>query len=267
MWNFTSKIFFLNQLRLEKDLIYDIMHLMNQLLLNQVKKAIRDYKMIDKNDLVGVGLSGGKDSLALLYALCEINSHLKDPFNLIAITIKLSKDNPDTSYLQKVCDKLGVTFHIVDTDIEEVVFDVREEKSPCSLCANLRRGILNDTAKSLGCTKVALGHNRDDAVETFLMSLFYEGRIHNFSPLTYLSRKDITIIRPLIYSWEKDIINFNDLLKIKPVKNPCKVAGKTTRQSIKEFIKEEEKTNEDFKYNLFKAFTKGQVSGWKEVIK
>lgn len=230
-----------------------------------MRKAIKDYDMIQHNDCIAVGLSGGKDSLALLYCLTKIRGYIEQSFDIKAVTIKLSDTNPDTEYLKKFCENINVEYIVKQTDIEKIVFESREERSPCSLCANLRRGILNDTAKSLGCNKVALGHNKDDAIETFLMCISYEGRLHTFSPVTYLSRKDITVIRPLIYSWEDEIIQFNDKMGITPVKTLCKAAGVTNRQRIKELIEEEALINPNFKYNLFRSFTKGEISRWHEV--
>lgn len=242
-----------------------IIPLMGTLILSQIRKAIKDYDMIQDGDNIAVGLSGGKDSLALLYGLCELRGRIKQSFNLKAITIKLGPNNPDTDYLRKFCDRMDVEYIIEETDIEQIVFEVREEKSPCSLCANLRRGILNDKAKSIQCNKVALGHHKDDAIETFLMCMFYEGRFHCFQPVTYLTRKDITIMRPLIYSWEDDIGEFIDSLNITPVKAVCKMAGHTNRHRIKEYIKNEVEINPNFKYNLFRSFTKGGISEWQEV--
>lgn len=243
-----------------------IIPIMSVLLISQMRKAIKDYDMIQNGDNIAVGLSGGKDSLAMLYGLNQIKGHIEQSFNIKAVTLKLSGSNPDTDYLQHFCDKLNIEYVVRQTDIEQIVFEAREEKSPCSLCANLRRGILNDTAKNLGCNKVALGHNKDDAIETFLLCMFYEGRMHTFSPVTYLSRKDITVIRPLIYSFEKDIISFNESMSIKPVKTLCPMAGRTNRQRIKEYIENESIINPNFKYNLFRSFTHDGISGWKEVV-
>jgi len=250
---------------LKNSTVDDIIPIMSILLVSQMRKAIKDYDMIQHNDCIAVGLSGGKDSLALLYCLTKIRGYIEQPFDIKAVTIKLSDTNPDTDYLKKFCENINVEYIVKQTDIEKIVFESREERSPCSLCANLRRGILNDTAKSLGCNKVALGHNKDDAIETFLMCISYEGRLHTFSPVTYLSRKDITVIRPLIYSWEDEIIQFNDKMGITPVKTLCKAAGVTNRQRIKELIEEEALINPNFKYNLFRSFTKGEISRWHEV--
>ena len=239
---------------------------MGILLISQMRKAIKDYDMIQNKDCIAVGLSGGKDSLAMLYGLSLIRGHIEQSFEIKAVTLKMSSINPDTDYIKTFCDRINVELVIKQTDIEQIVFEAREEKSPCSLCANMRRGILNDTAKSNGCNKVALGHNKDDAIETFLMCMYYEGRFHTFTPVTYLSRKDITVIRPLIYSFEKDIKDFNERMDITPVKTLCPMAGKTNRQRIKEYIENESLINPNFKYNLFRSFTHGGISGWKEVI-
>ncbi len=239
---------------------------MGILLISQMRKAIKDYDMIQNGDNIAVGVSGGKDSLAMLYGLSQIKGRIEQSFEILAVTLQLSETNPDTDYIKDFCDRINVKLFIKRTDIEQIVFEARKEKSPCSLCANLRRGILNDTAKTLGCNKVALGHNKDDAIETFLMCMFYEGRLHSFAPVTYLSRKDITVIRPLIYSFENDIKSFNEKNNIKPVKTLCPVAGKTNRQRIKEYIEAESIINPNFKYNLFRSLTTGGISNWKEVI-
>ncbi len=239
---------------------------MSGLVISQMRKAIIDYDMIQDEDTIAVGLSGGKDSLALLYGLSRIRGYIEQSFDIKAITLKLSEENPDTDYLKTFCDSIDVELVVKQTDIEQIVFEERKEKSPCSLCANLRRGMLNDTAKTLGCNKVALGHNKDDAIETFLLCLQYEGRLHTFAPVTYLSRKDITVIRPLIYSFEQDIIAFNESAGITPVKTLCPAAGFTHRQRIKEYIENESSINPNFKYNLFRSFTHANISGWKEVL-
>lgn len=239
--------------------------LMSKLLLSQIRKAIKDYDMIQDGDCIAVGLSGGKDSLALLYGLSELRGRIKQSFDIKAVTIELGANNPDTEYLKKFCTNINVEYFIKPTDIQQIVFDERKEKSPCSLCANLRRGILNDTAKDLDCNKVALGHNKDDAIETFLMCLSYEGRFHCFQPVTYLTRKDITVIRPLIYSWEDEIIEFVKNMNITPVKAICPMAGQTNRHRIRAYIENEVDINPNFKHNLFRAFTKGKVADWQEV--
>ena len=220
-------------------------------LLSKARQAINDFDMIQDGDKIAVGLSGGKDSLTLLHILSNYKKFSPQKFELIAIT--LNPGGVDNSPLYDFCKDLNVEFHEIQTNIKEIVFDIRKEKNPCSLCANLRRGALNDSAKKLGCNKVALGHHKDDAVETFLMSMFYEGRVSCFSPKTYLDRKEITVIRPMVYIDEcmtkKATLDFNYPI----IKNPCPVDGHTNRQNIKELIEKLNTSIPDFKRNLFKS--------------
>ncbi|MBO5851210.1 MAG: tRNA 2-thiocytidine(32) synthetase TtcA, partial [Clostridia bacterium] len=181
-----------------------------QQLMSPVRRALDDYKMIQDGDKVAVGLSGGKDSLALLCALNGIRRFYPNKFELVAITVDmgLDYDESEKKALKEFVEGLGVTYVIEKTQIAEVVFNERKEKNPCSLCANMRRGALNGKAKELGCNKVALGHHGDDLIETFFLSMFYEGRISTFHPVTELSRQDLTVIRPLIYARERDVYSF-----------------------------------------------------------
>lgn len=208
-------------------------------IVSSMTKAIKKFNMINNGDKVAVGLSGGKDSLILLSALSAFQKFEGENFELIAITIDQSGGKLDFSGLQKFCDDLQVPLYIEKTDIFEVVFDERKEKNPCSLCAKMRRGTLNSKAKSLGCNKVALAHHCDDLMETFFLSLFYEGRLSTFSPVTYLSNVDITAIRPLVYVSEEGII---DATKNFPIlKNPCPANHKTKREEIKNLLKKLDK--------------------------
>ena len=191
-------------------------------------KAIKEFDMIKSGDKVAVGLSGGKDSLALLLALKNFQQFEGENFDLVAITIDQSGGKQNFDDLKKFCAELNVDLHIVKTDIFEVVFDIRNEKNPCSLCAKMRRGTLCSTAKELGCQKLALAHHADDLVETFFLSLFYEGRLNTFSPITYLSNTDITAIRPLVYVNEDDVIKATKNLPI--LKNPCPANHRERRQ-------------------------------------
>ena len=179
-----------------------------QRLLSYVRRAVQDYDMIQDGDRIAVGISGGKDSLTLLMALKGLQRFYPKKFEIEAITVSLGFEGMDFSPIQKFCDELGVHYSIVDTQIGEIIFDARKEKNPCALCSKMRKGALNNKVEELGCNKIALGHNRDDVIETFFMSLFYEGRIHCFSPYTFLSKKKIASIRPLIYVPEKDVIGF-----------------------------------------------------------
>ncbi len=222
-----------------------------QKLLSKARQAIKDFNLIEENDKIAVGLSGGKDSLTLLHILKSYQRFSPEKFELIAIT--LNPGGVDNSPLHKLCKELDIEFHEVQTDIKEIVFDIRKEKNPCSLCANLRRGALNDTAKKLGCTKVALGHHKDDAIETFLMSMLYEGRVSCFSPKSHMDRQNLTIIRPMIYIEEYMTRKAANDYNYPIIKNPCPADGKTNRQNIKELVA---KLNQDMpgsKKNLFGA--------------
>lgn len=222
-----------------------------QKLLSKTRQAIKDFDMIQNNDKIAVGLSGGKDSLTLLSILKNYQKFSPQNFELIAIT--LNPGGVDNSPLYTFCEELDVPFYEIQTDIKEIVFDIRKEKNPCSLCAKLRRGALNDNAKKLGCNKVALGHHKDDAVETFLMSMFYEGRINCFSPKTYLDRQDLTIIRPMVYVDEYMTKKATKIYNYPVIENPCPANGNTKREDIKNLVSDLGKTFPDIKRNIFGA--------------
>ncbi len=174
-------------------------------LLSYLRRAVEDYDMIAPGDRIAVGISGGKDSLALLCGLAALRLFYPHPFELVALTVDMGFPGTDYSEVEALCRELDVPYHVKKTEIATIIFDIRKEKNPCSLCAKMRRGVLHSTAKELGCNKVALGHHFDDVVETFMLNLFHEGRIGCFQPVTYLSRADITLIRPLVYMPEKDV--------------------------------------------------------------
>lgn len=222
-----------------------------QKLLSKSRKAIQDFNLIQDGDKIAVGLSGGKDSMALLRILKSYQRFSPEKFELIAICLQMG--GVDNSSLHELCKELDVELHEIPTDIKEVVFDIRKEKNPCSLCAKMRRGALNDHAVRLGCNKVALGHHKDDALETLLMSMFYEGRVSSFSPKSYLDRTGITVIRPMIYVEEYMIIKAAEEMNFKIVKNPCPADGNTKRQYIKELIVRMQDEMPDFKKNIFIA--------------
>ena len=202
-----------------------------------VRKADTDFEMIVPGDRIAVGVSGGKDSLLLLYALSLYRKFSGKDFTLQAITLKLGLEPFDVAPIAALCEKLDVPYTVIDTEIAHIIFDVRKETNPCALCAKMRRGALNDAAKELGCNKVALGHHRDDAIETLLMSLLFEGRLHTFHPNTYLSRKGVTVIRPMIYVPEKHVKHMVKVLDLPVVKNPCPADGHSKREEIKELIR------------------------------
>lgn len=192
--------------------------------------------MIQEGDRIAVGISGGKDSLTLLKALRLYQYFSPVSYHLEAITLTMGFDNFDVSPIQTYCKDLEIPYTIKHTLIGKIVFETRKEKNPCSLCARMRRGALHNTALELGCTKVALGHNLDDVIETFFLSLFYEGRFNTFSPTTFLDRKKITLIRPLIYAPEAEIATVAKEHNLPILRNPCPANGHTQRSNIKKMI-------------------------------
>lgn len=220
--------------------------------------------MIQEGDRIAIGVSGGKDSLTLLVALRKLMDFYPVKFELKAVTLAMGIGEADFSPVAMLCEEIGVEYIVEDTYIGKIVFEDRQEKNPCSLCANLRRGALNNTALRLGCNKVALAHNRDDVIETLLMSTFYEGRIHSFSPVTYLDRKGITVIRPLLYVEEKDIRAFVKNHQLQIVHNPCQANGHTKRQYIKELLADLSVENREIKNNIFGAIKRSGLDGWHE---
>lgn len=230
-----------------------------QKLLSKSRRAIQDFKLIENGDKIAVGLSGGKDSLTLLYILNAYKRFSPEKFDLIAITLNPGT-GADFSPLHKLCDELQVPFYEIATNIKEVVFDIRKEKNPCSLCANIRRGALNTNAKNLGCNKIALGHHKNDAIETLLLSMFYEGRIQSFSPKTYLDKADITLIRPMVYIDELEIKSFIKKNDISVINNPCPANGFTKRQEVKDLTYELDKRIPGFKKNIFSALNNPEQS-------
>lgn len=234
-----------------------------QQLLSLVRKAVDEYEMISDGDKIAVGVSGGKDSLALLVALKHLQRFYPKKFELEAISVSLGLPGSDFSDVAALCEELGVTYTIVETDIGHVVFDVRKEPNPCSLCSKMRKGALNGELVRRGCNKVALGHNKGDVIETFFMSLFFEGRLHTFSPVTYLDRKDITQIRPLLYCDEDDISKFITNSGIKILKSPCPADGKTKRAEIRKFIVEQCENYPMLRDKVFTAIrTSKDMKGW-----
>lgn len=233
-------------------------------ILSRTRRAVDDYHMIAEGDKIAVGVSGGKDSLTLLCALAELRRFYPNKFDILALSIDMGFDGTDFSKVQELCEKIGVEYIIEKTDIAEVVFDIRKESNPCSLCAKMRRGGVNDLAVKNGCNKVALGHHNEDVLETFFLSLFYEGRLGCFSPVTYLSRKDIHVIRPLIYVAEGDIKGYANRAELPVVYNPCPMDGKSKRQDMKEFINSRQKNDKFFKKKILNAIQTG-LPAWQKL--
>lgn len=232
-------------------------------ILSQMRRAIEDFHMIDEKDKIAVALSGGKDSITLLLALKNLQIFYPKHFDIMALTIDPGSNVFDTTELQKLCEEQQIEYVIEKTDIKEIVFDVRKEKNPCSLCANMRRGALNNVAKAHGCNKVALGHHQDDVIETLLLSLFYEGRINTFSPVTHLERAGITTIRPMIYVKEKTIKQFAKKQALPIMKKNCEMDGNSQRESMKNLLNELSKDNPKIKDTIFGAIKRSTIDGWK----
>lgn len=201
-----------------------------------IRRADKDFGLIQAGDTVCVGVSGGKDSMLLLYAMALYRKFCPNKYNLIAATLHMGLEPFDLEPVRALCEELDVAYTVQKTQIAQVIFEERKEKNPCSLCAKMRRGALIDLCKELGANKLALGHHRDDALETLLLSMFYEGRMHTFHPKTYLSRKDITQIRPMVYLPEKRVIHMVNSLNLPVVKSPCPANGVTKREEMKKLL-------------------------------
>lgn len=226
-----------------------------QKILGYLRKAVQQYNMIQNDDKIAVGVSGGKDSLALLEGLVRLRQFIGIDYEIIALSVDAMFGGTPTSFsnITEYCQKLGIAHNIITTHIGEIVFDIRMEKSPCSLCAKMRRGALNNAAAELGCNKLALGHNSDDAAETFIMNLFTEGRIGCFSPVTLLEDKNLTIIRPLILAPEKDIRRAVKKSSLPVLISNCPAAGYTNRQKTKELITSLERQDHGIKKRIIGA--------------
>ncbi|MDD2649098.1 MAG: ATP-binding protein [Eubacteriales bacterium] len=221
--------------------------------LGAIRRADEDFNMIQRGDRIAVGVSGGKDSLLLLYALSLYRNFPGRDFSLVALTLDMGRKPFDTAPVQELCDKLGVEYHVKESEIAHIIFDIRKEKNPCALCAKMRRGVLSDMAKEYGCNKLAFAHSREDALETLMMSLIFEARLYTFNPVTYWSRSDLTVIRPMIYLPEKHIIHVVKEYELPVVKNPCPANGNTKRQEMKELMKEMTSRYPQFKDYMLRA--------------
>ncbi|MBP3500845.1 MAG: tRNA 2-thiocytidine(32) synthetase TtcA [Oscillospiraceae bacterium] len=233
-----------------------------QHILGLVRRCVEDYRMIAPNDRLAVGVSGGKDSLLTLVALAQLRRFYPIPFTLEAITLEMGMPGMDFSPVAALCEKLEVPYQRIQVPVYQIVFEERREKNPCSLCAKLRRGSLNTALTERGIHKIALGHHYDDAIETLLMNLLFEGRIGCFQPVTYLNRTDVTQIRPLLYCREDEIRRTAERLQLPVVHNPCPADGSSRRQEIKELIGQLEKTYPDLKQKLFGSIQRYPLYGW-----
>ena len=233
-----------------------------QKLYSYTRQAINDFQLIQDGDKIAIGVSGGKDSLALLYALSGLKKFIHEKIELVAITIDLGYDNFDTKEIQKLCEKLEIEFHLVKTQIAQILKAKIQNGSYCSLCAKMRKGALTDFAKQIGCNKIAYAHHKDDFIETMMLSLLYEGQFFTFPPKLYHKEADITIIRPLIYIPEVDIIGFKNKYELHCVTNPCSFDGTTRREYVKKLISQIQKENPNVKEKMFNAILKDKIYEW-----
>lgn len=233
-----------------------------QKLMGLVRRCAQDYQMIEEGDSIAVGVSGGKDSLALLVLLAELRGYYGKRFSLTAVTVDMGLEGMDYSPVAELCRRLEVPYHRIRTEIGPIIFDYRKEKNPCSMCAKMRRGALNQAILELGCSKLALGHHYDDAVETFVMSLIYEGRIGCFQPVTYLDRTGITQIRPMLYISEKTVAHFAQRMNLPVVHNTCPADKHTKREEIKKLVYDLSAVYPDLKDRIFGAMQRLPLPEW-----
>ena len=233
-----------------------------QKLLSYTRQAVDEYQMIQEGDKIAIGVSGGKDSLTLLYAMVNLQKFYPKHFDLIALTIDLGYEDFDLSEIRKLCIDLQIEHQTIKTEIQKILFSDVREGSACALCARLRKGALNDAAKALGCNKVAYGHHMDDVIETMMMALIYEGRFCSFWPVTFLDKTELTVIRPMIYVPENEIKGFDNKMQLPVTKNPCPIDGSTKREYVKKLIKELNTANPGVKKRLFHAIKEGNLEGW-----
>lgn len=234
-----------------------------QKLYSYTRRALEQFHMIDENDKIAIGVSGGKDSLTLLYALSGIRRFYPKKFDLIAISVDLGFGIQDFSKIEKLCTRLNIPLYIVPTEINQIVFLDRKESNPCSLCAKMRKGALNEKSLELGCNKIAYAHHKDDIIETMMLSLIYEGRLHSFAPVTYLDRTHLYVIRPLMFVNESEIIGFENKQNLPVAKNPCPADGHTKREYVKNLIAQLNRDNPGVKERMFSAILNSNIKGWR----
>lgn len=236
-----------------------------QRLLSLVRQAIDQYHMIEEGDHIAIGISGGKDSLTLLWGLAYLQRFYPKQFSLSAITVDMGIDTMDLEPIKALCQEFQVSYEIVPTEIGKILFDIRKETNPCSLCAKLRKGALNQKALEMECNKIAYAHHKDDLIETAMMSLLYEGRFYAFSPVTHLDRTDLTVIRPLMFVSEADVKGFRNKYQLPVCKNPCPMDGHTRREYVKTLIHTLNMENPGVKDRLFRAVIEGHIDGWPDI--
>lgn len=233
-----------------------------QKLLSKVRSAIDDYHMIEEGDRIAIGVSGGKDSIALLYALSHLKKFYPKSFELYAVTIDLGFDNMNYDSIKELCKELQIQYIKIPTEIAKIVFEIRKEKNPCSLCAKMRKGAFKHAIDHLKCNKIAYAHHKDDVVETMMLSLIYEGRFQSFSPVTYLEDIQLSVVRPLIYLGESDIIGFINKYNLSIVKNTCPMDKLSKREYVKHLIRNINLENPGVKNRMFTAIKNSNMEGW-----
>lgn len=236
-----------------------------QRLLSLIRQAVDQYEMIEEGDHIAIGISGGKDSLTLLWGLAHLQKFYPKHFSLSAITVDMGIDTMDLEPIKALCQEFQVSYETVPTEIGKILFDIRKETNPCSLCAKLRKGALNQKALEMGCNKIAYAHHKDDLIETAMMSLLYEGRFYAFSPVTHLDRTDLTVIRPLMFVSEADVKGFRNKYQLPVCKNPCPMDGHTRREYVKNLIHTLNMENPGVKDRLFRAVIEGHIDGWPDI--
>lgn len=236
-----------------------------QRLLSLIRQAVDQYEMIEEGDHIAIGISGGKDSLTLLWGLAHLQKFYPKHFSLSAITVDMGIDTMNLEPIKALCQEIQVPYEIVPTEIGKILFDIRKETNPCSLCAKLRKGALNNKALEMGCNKIAYAHHKDDLIETAMMSLLYEGRFYAFSPVTHLDRTDLTVIRPLMFVSEADVKGFRNQYQLPVCKNPCPMDGHTRREYVKNLIHTLNMENPGVKDRLFRAVIEGHIDGWPNI--
>ena len=243
-----------------------------QKILSRVRAAVERYEMIEDGDRIAVGISGGKDSLTMLYALAALKEFLPKKFELVGLQIDMGFDRSPSvaapknehAEIRALCGSLGVQYHVKESEIAKVIFDIRKESNPCSLCSRMRRGVLTDEAKALGCNKIALGHHYDDAAETLMLNLFYEGRLGCFRPVTYLSRSDMYVIRPMILTEERQIKSFVKKAALPVEATPCPEDRQTEREEMKNLLHSLDRQHRGIYRRIVGALERSGLDGWKE---
>lgn len=235
-----------------------------QQIMSKIRAAVDSYQLIQSGDRIAVGISGGKDSLVLLCALANMRRFLPMKYDLVAVTVDpcFHNEQTDFSQVEELCRRLQIKYEIHRSQLGNIIFEQRKESNPCSLCARMRRGILHDMSKKHNCNKLAFGHHFDDAVQTFFMNLFYGGKIGCFSPMSYLSRKDLYLIRPMVFCEESKVESVAQRYHLPVVKSECPVDGHTCRQSIQHQIKDLEKQFPDLRRKVMGALQRSDIDGW-----